>query len=233
MNVLFESKEEIAPHIYTFSFKHDKPAAFVAGQFIELTVPHDNVDSRGTKRWFTLSSSPEDQVFQITTRISPDSSTYKQALFNLKKGEVLHMAEPMGDFVLPKDPTIPLIFVAAGIGVTPFHSILRWLHQTDESRVISMVYAVSNEDDILFQNTFDDAGVHVTIIVKNPTPAWGGERGTLSAEHIVKLLEPPKQSMVYLAGPEGFVEQLTKDLKKTEGAPSHIVTDFFPGYDEI
>ena len=233
MHVTFDSREEIAPQIYTFSFKHTQPVSFVAGQFIELTIPHDHVDSRGVKRWFTISSSPNDELLQITTRISEDSSSFKQALLNLKKGEDLFMAEPMGDFVLPQDASIPLVFVAAGVGITPFHSILRHLHQTDLQRDISLIYAVATEDDILFQDTFDKAGIHATIVVKNPSPAWGGERGILTSQHILKIAEPSKDAMVYLAGPESFVEHLTKDLQNQNDAPQRIVTDFFPGYEQI
>ena len=75
------------------------------------------------------------------------------------------MSDSMGDFVLPKLIQTPLIFVAGGIGITPFHSMLSWLTATDESRPITMLYAVTNEDEIIFQDIFDKANVQPTIIV--------------------------------------------------------------------
>jgi ferredoxin-NADP reductase len=170
MQVIFDHSQEEAPHIRTFFFKPEKPVHYTAGQFTELTLPHDSPDDRGIRRWFTLSSSPTDELLSITTRFTPDTgSSFKNALFALEPGTVVQMADAMGDFVLPKLIQTPLIFVAAGIGITPFHSILTWLTATGEKRPIKLLYAVHEEDDIIFQDTFEKAGVHATIVVSRYT----------------------------------------------------------------
>lgn len=233
MTVTFERAEQEAPQIKTFYFKPDTPVRYTAGQFIELTLPHDQPDDRGTKRWFTLSSSPADDLLSITTKMVKDSSSFKQALERLRKGDRVHMAEPMGDFVLPKDTSIPLLFVAGGMGITPFHSILRWLPTAKETRDIRLLHAVSREDDIVFQDTFRDAGVHATIIVREPSSAWGGERGQLTAEHILKIAEPSSGTMIYIAGPEPMVETLEAGLLKLGCPKDRLVLDFFPGYKPV
>src|SRR5690606_30841983 len=117
-----------------------------------------------------------------------------------------------GDFVLPKLIQTPLVFVAGGIGVTPFRSILTWLADTSEERSIRLLYAVRNEDEIVFQDTFKRADVHATTIVSEASSAWGGERGQLDAEKIMGLGEPAEDSLVYVSGPEAMVESLEKDL---------------------
>src|SRR5690349_12906121 len=123
MNVIFDHAEDTADHIKTFWFKPEKPVKYTAGQFTEIYLPHDNADNRGQRRWFTVSSSPTDPMVSITTKFATEhGSTFKQTLAALKPGTPLKLADPMGDFVLPKDPSIPLIFVAGGIGVTPMHS---------------------------------------------------------------------------------------------------------------
>jgi len=87
----------------TFYFRPEQPLSYTAGQFTELTIPHKRPDERGLKRWFTLSSSPTSELLSITTKFNNDkSSSFKKALFGLKPGAELTMAEPMGDFVLPK-----------------------------------------------------------------------------------------------------------------------------------
>ena len=233
MTVTFEKSEHEAPHIKTFYFKPEKPVRYTAGQFIELTLPHDQPDDRGIKRYFTLSSSPMDDLLTITTKIVSDNSSFKRTLNELKKGARVTMAEPMGDFVLPKDPSIPLVFVAGGMGITPYHSIFRWQHDMNETRDIRFLYAVSQEDDIIFQDTFDDVGVHATIIVSEPSSAWGGERGHLTAEHILKLAEPAPDALIYMAGPEPMIESLEKDLHKLDIPKQRLVLDFFPGYQPV
>ena len=231
MQVIFDHSAPEADNIKTFYFKPEKPVHYTAGQFIELTIPHKNPDERGIKHWFTLSSPPTDELLSITTKFASDrSSTFKKALFKLKPGTELRMADPMGDFVLPKLIQTPLIFVAGGIGVTPFHSMLAWLAATRETRPIKLLYAVRSEDEIIFQETFDKAGQHATIIVSQPSAAWGGERGQLTAELILGLEKPSDDTLIYVSGPEPMVESLEKDLKKAGIQKHQLVLDFFPGY---
>lgn len=231
MQVTLDHTRDEAANIKTFYFKPEKPVHYTAGQFIELFIPHKHPDKRGIKRWFTLSSSPTDELLSITTKFAGDkSSSFKKALFGLKPGTELRMVEPMGDFVLPKLIQTPLVFVAGGIGITPFHSMLAWLAATNEQRPIKLLYGVHSEDEIVFQETFDKAGVHATIIVSDPSPAWGGERGNISAELILGLEKPSEDTLVYVSGPEPMVEALEKDLKKAGLRKDQFVGDFFPGY---
>lgn len=234
MQVIFDHAKAEADNIKTFYFKPNQPVHYTAGQFIELVIPHKHPDDRGIKRWFTLSSAPTDELLSITTKFAgAKSSSFKKALFKLKGGTELYMAEPMGDFVLPKLIQTPLIFVAGGIGITPFHSMLAWLASTRETRPIKLLYAVRSEDEIVFQDTFDKAGQHATIIVNQPSAAWGGERGQLSAELILGLEKPSEDTLVYVSGPEPMVEGLEKDLKKAGIKSRQLVLDFFPNYSGV
>lgn len=234
MKVIFDHSEAEASNIRTFYFKPDRVVHYTAGQYIELTVPHKHPDERGTKHWFTLSSSPADGLLTITTKYASNkSSSFKKALFKLPVGTRLNMSQPMGDFVLPKLIQTPLVFVAGGIGITPFHSMLDWLADTHETRPIKLLYGVRTEDEIIFQDTFNKAGVQPTIVVSESSSAWGGERGSLSAELILGLEKPSEDSLVYVSGPEPMVESLEKDLKKAGLKSSQLVLDFFPNYTSI
>lgn len=235
MKVTFVRSELEAENIRTFYFKPEQLVRYTAGQYTELHIPHKKPDKRGTKRWFTLSSSPTDALLTITTKYAGDdkSSTFKKALFKLTPGTELHMAEPMGDFVLPKLIQTPLVFVAGGIGITPFHSMLKWLAETDEERPIKLLYGVRSEDEIVFQDTFRAAGVEPTIIVSEPSDSWGGERGQLSAELILGLEKPSEDTLVYVSGPEPMVQALSRDLRKTGLRKNQLVTDEFPNYTGI
>jgi ferredoxin-NADP reductase len=139
----------------------------------------------------------------------------------------------MGDFVLPQLIQTPLIFVAGGIGITPFHSMLTWLAATKEQRQIKFLYGVSTEDEIIFQETFDKVNQHVTVVVSNPTPAWGGEHGHLTAELILGLEKPADDTLIYVSGPEPMIEKLSKEIHAAGIPKNQIVSDFFPGYTEL
>ncbi|MET0779681.1 MAG: FAD-dependent oxidoreductase [Candidatus Saccharimonadales bacterium] len=234
MNVIFNHSEDVAENIKTFWFRPEKPVRYTAGQFIELYLPHDNADNRGQRRWFTLSSSPTDPMLGITTKFAGDtSSTFKKTLFSLKPDTPLMMAEPMGDFVLPKDSTIPLVFVAGGIGVTPMHSMIKYLHDSKLTRDIHLIYAVTHLMELAFVPLFEEFGLTLTVVVKDPPSSYTGENGSLDASRILKLAPDDGKKMYYLSGPEPMVEAFTKDMKHMDVNKHRIVTDYFPGYQQF
>ncbi len=226
MKVRFEKSEQAAEHIRTFYFSPVDPAAKVhqvAGQFIELRIPHDHKDSRGDKRWYTLSSSPTEDLLAITTKFAPENgSSFKTALRALPPGTEVDMAAPMGDFVLPKDASIPLVFVAGGIGATPFRSMVRFVHDSGEDRNITVIYAANSLAEVAFRNTFQTLGDTFTTVI--------GDRLTPG-----KILDAAGRdnSYVYLSGPEPMVEALQQSLKDAGLNKRRIQTDFFPGYTHI
>lgn len=232
MKAVFDHSQEEAANIRTFWFKPERPMDYTAGQYTELTLKHDNPDDRGVKRWYTLSSPPGHELVSITTKYAGDdkTSTFKKALFHLAPGTEVNLAEAMGDFVMPKDASIPLIFVAGGIGLTPFHSMFESMAEHTEHRDIRFIYGVHTEDEIIFQDTFARAGIHATIVVGEPSDAWGGERGRLTAEMIIGLSQPADNALIYMSGPEPMIESLEKDMQAQGVDKRQLVTDFFPGY---
>ncbi len=235
MKVVLDHTEDIASNIKSFWFKPEQPIRYDAGQFIELFIPHDNPDDRGIKHWFTLSSSPTDTpLVSITTKFAAErSSTFKQALRMLQPGDELTMSDPMGDFVLPKDPTRPLLFIAAGIGVTPFHSIIKSLVDSKQQRDISIIYGARVQSEFAFQPLFEQSELPIQYVVSQPDDDWHGLTGTLTTEYIKTLVPDFAQRMIYMSGPEPLVEKLVEDFKK-DGIPEHhLVGDYFPNYPSV
>jgi ferredoxin-NADP reductase len=220
--------------INSFWFEPERPLDYIAGQFIEMTIIHDKPDDRGIKRWFTVSSSPSDApLISITTKFSQPSSSFKKSLLELKKGDTVTISDPMGDFVLPKDAEIPLTFVAGGIGITPFHSIIKWLHDTKQSRDISLLYAAREESELVFLKIFESYGMKRQILLSEPDNNWSGLTGKLSGQRIVEMTTPRDNSLVFVSGPEKMVESLQDQLMANGINKSHQVGDFFPGYSNL
>lgn len=222
MKVVFDHKQDEASNIETFYFKAESPVQYIAGQFAEWTLKHADPDDRGIKRWFTISSSPTDEFVTITTKFADKPSSFKKALLCLKPDDEILMSDAMGDFVLPKNPEIPLIFVAGGIGITPFHSILSWLKANGKSRNIKLIYGVGVKSEIAFSDLLAQLDIDVSIVIES-----------LSAELIIDVGRPTNDSLVYVSGPEPMVETLETDLKKLGIRPDQFVGDFFPNYTTI
>lgn len=207
---------------------------YVAGQFTEFQLPHHNPDDRGIKRWFTLSSSPSDEFLSITTKFAGDkASSFKKALWSLPMGTELDFAEAMGDFVLPKDTSIPLVFVAGGLGITPFHSIVSYLLATGEKRQIEVILAFNKQEDVLFEDLFMQYGLTPAIVLSDPEAGWQGQIGHLSGQRIIDIVDDAKNKRIYVSGPEPMVETLEQDLLAAGINKTNLVLDFFPGYQPI
>jgi len=234
MKAKLVERNALTDSITSFSFEPQESFSYTAGQFIELTLDGHQEHDKPATREFTLSSSPHEDVLTITTRVgATPRSAYKRALNSLQIGATVTISQPWGDFVLPKLIQTPLIFVAGGIGITPFRSMLEWLHYTDEERSIKLLYSVRTEDDIIFQDTFDKAKQHATIVVDEPSAAWGGVRGPLNAEMITGLEQPSDDTLIYLSGPEPFVQDMQRQLLAGGISNQCLVLDEFQGYQEV
>lgn len=220
MNVTLDHIQDTAAHIKTFWFKPEHPLRYEAGQFIELTIKHADVDDRGIRRWFTLSSSPTDELLSITTKLADKPSSFKKHLFGLKPGDVVNMSDSMGDFVLPKDRSTPLIFVAGGIGVTPIHSMVKYLHDTSGQRTTHLLYAAHNDSEIAFKQLFDNTLSHTEYITTT----------SLTSADVLRTAQQYTNPLIYLSGPEEMVEVFVAELKEQGVSGSRLVTDYFPGY---
>lgn len=234
MKAALDHVEEVAANIRTFWFRPERPARYVAGQFTELRLPHDNEDSRGNKRWFTLSSSPTEELLSITTKYAGDnSSSFKKALFDLKPGNEVTLADPMGDFVLPKDASVPLVFVAGGIGVTPMRSMVKYVLDSGEKRDIQLIYAANSLEEVAFRDLFEQYGLKPSYVINNPPPNWNGQSGKLSPERILSIAGDLNGKLSYFAGPEPMVESFLKGLKNLGVNKHRLVADYFPNYTQI
>ncbi len=215
---------EIAKNIQTFTFSTEYPLSYVAGQFIEMTIPHENPDERGIKHWFTLSSSPTEENISITTKFFGEkASTFKKTLFGLKPGDDVQITAPEGDFTLPKNDKQPLVFIAGGIGITPYRSMLQWLKDTKSQRTIQLIYGVKKEDELAFRTLIQLSHLSFTPLV--------GKR--LTSELLLSQIKNVQEQLIYISGPEPMVETLTKEFQAAGIEANAIKSDYFPNYSDI
>ncbi len=224
----FIKKEQVADGTFSFWFSLHERLHYTPGQFVELTLPHDSNDSRGEKRWFTLSSSPSEEHISITTKLAEKPSSFKKHLFTLTPGDPVAISDAMGDFVLPRDTSRPIVFAVAGIGVTPARSMLTWLQKQRLPYKIHMLLAAKKRSEIpfldLFANTVDELKLFLS----------SADNKRLTAQHVIEEIEQHKSAncLIFIAGPEHFSEVMRDDLV-TLGVPSQrLIIDYFHGYEQ-
>lgn len=230
-------KISYSPDILDFIFKPEKPFSFVPGQYMEWTLPHNRPDSRGNRRYFTLASSPTEDTVRLGIKFYENGSTYKQALKRLDSATPLIGAQIAGDFTLPKDTGRKLAFIAGGIGITPFRSMIKYLVDTGEMRDIVLFYVNKTADEIAYRDVFDAAeeslGIRTVYSLTSthliPTH-WCGERGRIDHEMIQSHVPDYRERLFYLSGPQTMVNAYEKTLRGIGVPESQIKKDFFPGF---
>lgn len=221
----FASKKQMGKSYYDFQFDTAR-LPFMPGQYIELTLPHARADVRGQRRVFTIVGKPGDEQVSIGVRIPEKASSFKKALMSLKSGDVVYGVRVAGDFVLPKDPQIPVVCIAGGVGITPFMSYLM-----STNRPITLLYAVRSIDDAAYLQQLKHYNAEITIISTSSSlidPAWKYIDGELTYEVLRGLVDDKKRPHVYISGPPAMVSS-TKKIIKSLGIKS-IHTDHFTGY---
>lgn len=224
---VLEESRELTPETRELTFRAERPLSFMPGQFAELTVPHAGVDGRGSRRSFSISSppNPEGRV-SFAVRVPEKSSSFKQALLALEPGDTVRATGIGGDFLLPSDPSAPLLLVAGGIGITPFLSQLR--HESARDAVV--VYGVASADEVPF--TEELAGFRVVLVGPdrpNGMPeGWTYvEAASLSLELIADAVPDLADRRAYVSGPPAMVNAVRAGLaKRCKG----VKTDYFTGY---
>src|SRR5690606_29453601 len=151
--------------------------------YLELDVPHHRPDARGTRREFSIVSAPADlPTLRIAYKNGDQKhpSSYKRALAAAEPGTVLAVTGTWGDFLLPKGE-VPILMVAAGIGVTPFVSQLRQLQADGIQRDVVLVYVASDASELAFRTELEATGVPTIVFCRDRPEAlpahWSWARG--------------------------------------------------------
>jgi len=217
-----------------FAFTPKRPFQYTPGQYMEFTFQHPHTDARGARRYFTLASSPTEPDVHIGIKFYKPSSSFKRELHELTSESRIIAGQLGGDFTLPKDPARKIVFIAGGIGITPFRSMLKYLVDTNEKRDIVLLYAARTPADIVYQDVFDAAakklGVRVTYLVDagNTTPPF--RVGRVTPELVRELVPDFADRLFYVSGPHGMVVGASESLKAIGVANRNIKKDFFSGY---
>lgn len=229
-------KEKIALDTYQFFFISNRKIRFVAGQYLEWHLPHPNVDSRGDKRYFTIASSPTEPEIMLATKIISASSSYKKALLQLKPGAKISANELDGDFILPQNNQLKLLFVAGGIGITPYRSMVKFLIDSARKQDIILLYLNKTPADIIFKDVLGQGkqfGVKTIDAITQDIPVgWTGKIGFINPEMIRQAAPDWRKRMVYISGPEKMVEALEKILLEMGVKDKNFKRDYFDNYTE-
>jgi len=230
-------RRQLADGIYEFAFSRPKDFTFSPGQYMEWTLPHERPDSRGNRRYFTIASSPTEPMIRLALKVTGNPlSSFKQALMTARRGHEIIGSRLAGDFTLPMPVQGKFVFVAGGIGVTTFRSMVQYLVDNRVSVDVVLFYTASHPQEFAYTPLFTEAakvGVITRYVVTdtNNVPAnWQGGIGFLTVEQVEDAVPDFLERAYYLSGPNAMVLAYEKLFSRMGVPARQIRTDYFPGY---
>lgn len=224
------NKEEIADG--TLAVHLSKPAGFdhKPGQWVRVTLP-----TNGESRVFSIVSAPHEPELIIATRLS--DSAFKRALKDLPQGAELQLAGPNGNFTLHEEVRAPAVFIAGGIGITPFMSMIRHAAHTASTQKITLFYSNREPSAAAFLGELEEmarANPNFTLVATMTGLAegatWQGETDLSDAAMLARHLPDLDVPNYYCVGPAGMVGA-TKEMLESAGiAKGRIAFEQFTGY---
>lgn len=231
MKLVFVERQKREGDTVFFIFKPKRKFLWKPGQYLFYTIPTKNPDNRGVTRYFTISSTPFEGQVSITTRIFEKPSSFKKSLMKLKKGDEIEASGPDGDFVVD-DTKRNLVFIAGGIGITPFRSILMEYAHKNIKLNVQLLYA-NKDENIVFKEELEslknkNSNLEINYFI---SPAHIDEKiinhQLASRAGGSSIVNHP---IFYISGPSNFVRAI-RDIVKSQGVPKeNLKLDFFSGY---
>lgn len=244
MQLQLVEKKQVSPDVFTFYFRPDSPLVWKAGQFMRYKIPDAAPDERGENRFFSIASAPFEDHVQLTTRfVSDKGSTFKKDLQKIEVGQSVEAMGPSGHFVLD-DPSRQFVFIAGGIGITPFRAILMDMDYSGLPLNVNLLYANRSKDAIFKEELESLAKKHpeFKIFYVVDGEAVSDEKiaenvrvlpGKIDQTMIQTLVPGFQAATFYISGPEPMVLAL-EQVVNAMGVPNeNMKRDYFPGYENF
>lgn len=192
---------------------------YKSGQSLQLILPGDP-----KKRYYSISSSPTERRYvDVTIKAQPGTPLF-ESLFNIKPGSMMQVSGPYGSFTLPEDITGHFYFLAAGSGVAPFRSMVKFLLDTQAPSVAWLLHSVRTPSDLIFKDEFllwasESRNFHyVPTFTRTEEVVAGAETGRIH-EQLIKKHVPIEKGIFFLCGLPAFVTDMEHLLTQTMKIP--------------
>jgi ferredoxin-NADP reductase len=231
------TRQQVAERTFAFHFEKPPNWTFKAGQALDLTLlDPPETDAEGNTRAFSIASSPHEETLMVATRIR--DTAFKRVLSALPLGSVVKIEGPSGDLTLHNNVKRTAVFLAGGIGITPFRSIVGRAAKEKLPHRIFLFYSNRRPEDAPFLDelqALEKENPNYTLIAtmtempKSHRP-WRGETGLIGQAMLSKYLKEAVSPIYYVAGPPEMVKGLHTVINETGVDDDDIRAEEFSGY---
>ena len=218
----------------------DRPPGFTfkAGQAVDVSlIDPVEMDARGPRRAFSIVSAPHEGRILLATRTR--DSAFKRLLCRMPIGGRVQVEGPFGSLTLQSNRSRPAVFIAGGIGITPFMSMLRDAAHRRLPQVVTLLYSNRRPEDAAFlqelQQFHRDHRGSFTLLATMTAPQgagqeWRGRTGRVDAETIRSVIVEPSRPVFYVVGPPAMVSGMRDLLNGMRIDDDDIRSEEFSGY---
>ena len=208
---------------------------FIAGQYFWVTLldpPYD--DEKGPRRHISVVTSPTERgVLGLCTRLR--DSAFKRSLAELPVGTEVDVEQPKGNFLLPTETDRPFVFVAGGIGITVFRSMLVYITDEGLPHRVTLVYSNRDRESTAFLDELQDLerrNPNIRLVLTmTDDDGWDGEKRLIDADVLRDHLEGELADYRYLvAGPPPMATSVVEKLHAAGIPEEQVAADSFSGY---
>jgi len=190
-------------------------------------------DEKGTSRFFTISSSPLDAgELAFTTRLS--DSAFKRSVDESSLGSSVNVEIIGGDLILPKSTFRQFVFIAGGIGITPFMSMLRYIDTKKLDYKITLLYSNRTVASTAYLDELTTLAKRNKKLTLMPTmtddPSWYGETKRIDEAFIRNYVKDCSKSECFIVGSARMVEATNITLVAMKIPSDRQHAEEFPGY---
>jgi ferredoxin-NADP reductase len=234
MRATVAEKRLVAEGTLLVRFAVDDYPAYRPGAYFWVELPdRGHTDEKGLRRHISLVTSPtETGVVGLATRLR--DTAFKRTLAELEIGDEVEVEEPKGSFLLPEDTAAEYVFVAGGIGITVFRSMLRYIADEGLPYRITLVYSNRDRAGAAFLDELEELEGRIPGLRVVPTmtddPGWEGETRRLDADVLRELVGPLESKTFLVAGPPAMAEAVAESLLAAGVPEEHVRSDGFSGY---
>jgi ferredoxin-NADP reductase len=224
-------RAEVAEGTMAFHFARPPGFAFQAGQNVLLTLlePAEN-DAQGPSRTFTIASAPHEPELVVATRMR--DSAFKRVLKNAPLGLRASIEGPSGLMVLHEDAARPAVFLAGGIGITPFLSMARDAAHRRLPHRICLFYGNRRPQDAAFLDELSglkNANFKL-VAAMSEAKDWRGEKGFIDRAMLERHLPDLRAPLYYFAGPPAMAMAMQQMLAGAGIPEDGMRSEEFYGY---
>ncbi len=226
--IYLKSNEQVAEGTIKLVFEKPANFNFIAGQYVILGLKSGD---KTLSQPLTIASAPFEPVLEFIMRLT--DSDFKQAAIKLKPGEEAYMGNAMGNLVLGENAE-SVVFLAGGIGVTPFRSILKQAAKEKSRKFFTLFFSNHKETDAIELVDFKSMGLQnfrtVFTLTDVDKEVWLGETGRINKAMLLKYLPQLSAHTYYIVGTSSFVQDMTAILEESQVPKSQIRLEAFAGY---